>query len=301
MTAMPLGRRRLATPEGVELSIDLADRGDRAGAFLIDFCFLAIAIVVLVLASLWIADWAGEDGKIWGTAIFLIGLFLLRVFYFTGFELAWRGATPGKRLLRLRVIDRRGRALSADAIVARNLTREIEFFLPFNILLAGPALAQLSMPLWIALIAWCGIFTLMPIFNRDRLRVGDMIAGTWVITLPKTALPSEIAAATISSTGAAKTAPSEPERAYRFSDSQLDIYGIFELQTLEGLLRRGGTLGDGDALEIAERIARRIDWPEPIGTAEARIFLEDFYAAQRARLERRLLFGKRRKDKHDRE
>jgi hypothetical protein len=33
--------------------------------------------------------------------------------------------------------------------------------------------------------------------------------------------------------------------------------------------------------------------------AEASLFLEAFYAAQRAHLERRMLFGHRRKDKHD--
>ena len=42
----------------------------------------------------------------------------------------WRGITPGKRVFGLRVIDRGGGALRADAVIARNLMREIEVFLP---------------------------------------------------------------------------------------------------------------------------------------------------------------------------
>ena len=53
--------------------------------------------------------------------------FVLRNLYFIHFELAWQGSTPGKYFTGLRVIERHGGELTPAAIVARNLTREVEF------------------------------------------------------------------------------------------------------------------------------------------------------------------------------
>jgi hypothetical protein len=93
---------------------------------------------------------------------------------------------------------------------------------------------------------------------------------------------------------------------YSFTQSQLDIYGVYELQTLEAVLRRADVNNLAARQEIAKRIRAKIGWPDASQGAveergfDATAFLEAFYAAQRAQLERRMLFGKRRKDKHDR-
>src|SRR3546814_9024800 len=58
-------------------------------------------------------------------------------FWFIGFELGSRAATPGKRLMGIRVVARDGGRLTADAVVARNLIRELELFLPLMMLGAG--------------------------------------------------------------------------------------------------------------------------------------------------------------------
>jgi uncharacterized RDD family membrane protein YckC len=60
----------------------------------------------------------------------MLGFFMLRTFWFIGFELGSRAATPGKRLMGIRVVARDGGRLTADAVVARNLIRELELFLP---------------------------------------------------------------------------------------------------------------------------------------------------------------------------
>ena len=86
-----------------------------------------------------------------------------------------RGATPGKRLLGLRVVARDGARLTGDAVFARNAMREIEVFLPLSFLGAhgsrrhGRRLSSSSSRL-----LWSGIFLFFPLFNRDRLRVGDL-------------------------------------------------------------------------------------------------------------------------------
>ena len=160
--ARPRRRREIVTPEGVALPVDLADRGERAAAVLIDLIIIVAALLVFWLV-LWLAL-GGEDTAPsgWGLAFALVVSFALRSFYFTFFELRWHGRTPGKRLLRLRVIDRRGGRLRSDAVFARNLMREVELFLPISLLIAGESLGGGG---WVALLTlvWVFIFVLMPL------------------------------------------------------------------------------------------------------------------------------------------
>src|SRR5689334_17747388 len=130
--ALPLTRRQRAivTPEGVPLVVELADRGSRAAAFILDLVFI---ILVMVAGGIALAFTASVL-DIWALVIALLGFFLLRIFYFPVTELAWRGATPGKRILGLRVIDRQGGPLKPEAIVVRNLMREVEVFMPLTML-----------------------------------------------------------------------------------------------------------------------------------------------------------------------
>ena len=71
------------------------------------------------------------------------------------------------------------------AVLARNLIRDIEIMLPLGALLSLSSDEGLSK--W-PMAAWLLIFALFPFFNRDRLRAGDLIAGTWVVEAPKTKL-----------------------------------------------------------------------------------------------------------------
>jgi hypothetical protein len=69
---------------------------------------------------------------------------------------------------------------------------------------------------------------------------------------------------------------------------------------LEGVLRDRDRPGSAEALRtVAGAVKARTGWEGP-AVADGP-FLEAFYAALRGRLERRLLFGKRRAHKHDRE
>lgn len=279
-------RRDLVTPEGVKLPIEIATFAERATAFVLDLFLWLGASIVLVLGAALIAGplaGAGEGGAALFVGALLLVTFILRNFYFIHFELAWRGATPGKRIVGLRVIDRGGGPLQPAAVIARNLTREIEAFLPLSLLMSlggatGAALwARLSLGLWLLL------FALLPLFNRDRLRAGDVIGGTLVVALPRRVLLADLVAS-----GAA----------YPFSDRQLRAYGAFELQILEALLRRpAGFETTRLKREVADRIRRRIDWREPVPDTGLDRFLRDFYAAQRAWLEREQLFGRMHEDK----
>ena len=273
-------RRTLVTPEGVDISLKLADGGQRFSAFLLDLLFmLAILIGGTLLAALGaFSTGSGSAGAI----IWLLGAFVLRNGYFIIMEMGPRAATFGKRICGLRVVARNGGRLTADAVIARNLMREIEFYLPLSFL--GYNAAEGSASGWMALIGfgWACIFLFFPLLNRDRLRVGDLLAGTWVIRAPKRTLGLELVAVR------------EGGGSNLFTQEQLDAYGAFELQTLETVLRSGSEEAR-DA--VAATIRNKIGSP-PFETNEE--FLRAYYEALRAHLERKLLFGRRRRDKHDR-
>src|SRR5262249_32832383 len=197
--------------------------------------------------------------------------FVVRNLYFVWFELAWRGATPGKRLVGLRVIDRAGGPLLPSALVARNLTREIETFIPLGVLLTAGGAAD-----WwtLAVALWMLFFAALPLINRDRMRGGDLIAGTLVISLPKRVLSNDLV---------------ERKARFSFTDQQLRAYGAFELQVLEELLRRPVTPQSMPLLnEVCDKICRKIGATMPV-PADVMPFLREFYTAERAYLEREQL------------
>jgi uncharacterized RDD family membrane protein YckC len=227
--------------------------------------------------------------------VFVISGFLLHNGWFLFFELGPRGATPGKRMLGIRVAARGGGPLTPEMIIARNLLRDIELFLP----LAFIARAGFSDggPAGLAAAGWFALFALFPFFNRDRLRAGDLIAGTWVVETHKQQLlpVMGLSAVPITFTGSVtgvESTNADPGT-YRFGDAELAIYGEHELQTLERVLR--DNRADTQAA-VAEAICAKIGWTTP-GSAEVRSFLQAYYTQLRARLESGMRFGKRKADK----
>jgi uncharacterized RDD family membrane protein YckC len=287
-SATPMTVREVTTPEGVPLPFEIASGGDRVAAFLLDSLIqFAVLFVLLVLADQATPD--REDG--WMTALLLLAFFFLRNFYFTWFELRWQGATPGKRVAHTRVMDAEGGPLRADAVLVRNLMRELEIWLPLSVVLA-PQLIWPDAPAWarVASGLWALVFAFLPLFNRHRMRVGDMVAGTIVVRAPRAFLLADLGGKEVRRSAAT----------YRFTDRQLDIYGIYELQVLEDLLRRRQARPKDKALRaVCERIRKKITWTG--GEVQTERFLREFYAALRARLEQKMLLGRRKADKYSRE
>ena len=274
--------RELITPEGVDLRLNLGDASQRASAFVIDAAIMVGVLIAFSLVCLVIvAIWPALDGLDIVGAVWLLGFFLLRNFYFVAFEAGARGATPGKRAVGLRVASRDVGRLTMDAVFARNAMRELEVYLPLTFLV----LDAKGLDAWVVLAGtvWCGLFVFFPLFNADRMRAGDLVAGTWVVRTPTRRLLRDLS----------------EDRAlavrFDFTRAQLDAYGIKELQVLEGLLRRKRLKS---LAEVASRIRGKIGWEASASESDWE-FLEAYYAALRGRLETQLLFGRRRADKHD--
>ena len=149
-------------PEGVVFSLALAGPTARFLAWLVDLLFIlgalkAVSTVVKVFVLV------SPDAVVGLTVV--LG-FALPIFYGIAFEGYWRGQTPGKRMLRLRVMDASGLRLDLRQVVIRNLLRAVDA-LPNFYLVGGAA---------------C-------LFSARAQRLGDLAADTVVVRAEKPGTP----------------------------------------------------------------------------------------------------------------
>ncbi len=273
----------LVPPEGVPIHLGIGSLGARFGAQVID---LLVVFVVLLACSLALAFSGALSVSTRIMFLTLLGS-LLRTPYFIISELIWNGRTLGKRMTGIRVVNVDGRRLTPHQIAARNLMKELEIFTPLSALFSAALL-----PHWLTWIAilWSGAVVIVVLSTRRRQRLGDIIAGTLVVETPRSVLLPDLAADT-SSIRAAKAQ-------FDFLPAHLEIYGNYELQTLEDLLRNPAKRpSDQDVIKIAQTIIKKIGFSDPVQTGEELAFLNAFYIAQREHLETLRLFGTWREDK----
>lgn len=275
-------RRSFVTPEGVDLQLELGSAGARAAAFMLDAFLMLVILILVTIAVAYLIE--GGKSQIL-EILWLVGFFVLRNGWFVLFEISGRGATPGKMALGLRVVARDGAPLTGGAVIARNAMREIEIFLPLSFLAFQASHDAADAFLVIFALAWTGIFLFFPLMNRDRLRIGDLVGGTWVVRTARTKLGVDIGA------DVSRSAEEVVRPRRSFTDAALDLYGVYELQTLEEVLR----LGRPDAVAtVAAAVRRKADLPDD---GDDLGFLTDYYRALCVRLERGMMLGRRRDNK----
>jgi uncharacterized RDD family membrane protein YckC len=282
----------IVPPEGVPLHFEIAGLGGRLAAQIVDILItVGLAVAVILLIALLQMRF--------GSSLLAIGallLFVVRAPYYVATELLWNGQTIGKRICALRVISGNGRSLSAHQVVARNLMKEMEVFLPGTYVLVASNLGAIADSL---ILAWIVVLIAVPVLNRRHQRIGDIIAETIVIHQPRKMLEPDLAAAA-----------SVPTRQrFVFLPHQLEHYGAFELQVLERILQGGGRVWNAaedrrkeiNLSIIFDRVRAKIGYGDRVGSREKEAFLRAFYVAQRAHLEQRQLFGDVRADKFHKE
>lgn len=279
--------RDFRPPEGVVLNFQVAGLGSRFGAQLLDLLLTSLAIlaIVILLSVTEIASWQ------FLSTFAALAFFFIRAPYYILTELLWNGQTLGKRITGLRVVSADGRSLAPYSVAVRNMMKEMEVFVPGTALFAIVGLGVADM---VILLIWITILLAVPLLNRKRQRLGDMIANTYVIYQPRAVLMPDVATR-------------QPEREERFSflNHQLDHYGRFELQTLERVLQTDLSRYSPEMRErhrrnlaaITDKIRSKIEYTDPIQGTDHQAFLEAFYRAQRRYLETRQLFGDAREDK----
>ena len=149
------------TPEQVELEFAIAGLGSRFVAVLIDHLiqggvYFLIGILAAVLFSA-VANRVNLLGK-WIFAVLIALYFLLIWGYYTLFEALWRGQTPGKHIMKLRVIKDSGRQITFFEALSRNLLRIVDYLPAFYL---------------------TGVITML--CTKRHQRLGDLAAGTIVV------------------------------------------------------------------------------------------------------------------------
>lgn len=159
--SQPAASFEIATPEAVALDLDVAGLGHRALAWFVDAAFIATGWFTLLFVISYVRTF---DLTHLGDLATSLQLLLVLAFFFTNwgyalcFETLWRGQTPGKRLLHLRVVRGDGSPPTFVDLALRNLCRGIDF-LPFFYVV--------------------GVVTLM--VTHPSRRLGDLVAGTLVV------------------------------------------------------------------------------------------------------------------------
>ena len=153
----------IETPEQVALDFPVAGIGSRFVALLLDHLIQFGILLVLSLGGFAVMAAAGRHGMEtlagkWFLAGFTFVLFLILWGYFALFEAFWHGQTPGKRVMKIRVIKDTGRQITLFEALARNLLRFVDY-LP-SLYLAG-------------------VITMLA--NKRNKRLGDLAAGTLVV------------------------------------------------------------------------------------------------------------------------
>src|SRR5262245_11648059 len=128
----------IETPEHVELHFALATIGNRFLACAIDHAIQVISVIVIYSVARNLSDgvrsaesliFGNTKGiSLWIVAGLIVAIFLIFFGYFIFFETVWSGQTPGKRWLKLRVIQEDGRPINFFAALARNLIRFADMF-----------------------------------------------------------------------------------------------------------------------------------------------------------------------------
>ena len=149
--------------ENVFFDIETAGLAARFGAVLLDMTLQLFVLALLSIVSALFTSYIAplEDWTQWmlylGQAVFYLLVFLIMYAYYFFFEWLWDGQTPGKRALRLRVMQTNGMPITYWHALVRNVIR-IADFLPLMY----------------------GVGALVGILDNSNRRAGDLIAGTIV-------------------------------------------------------------------------------------------------------------------------
>ena len=142
---------KVETPEGVNLSMRLASLPIRMLAFAIDIIFRAIIFFIMALIlSITMGDAA--------MGLTMLTIFLLWWFYPVLFEVYYQGMTPGKKIMKIRVLHGNGTPVGWRSSMVRNFLRLADFIISI----------------------WGLEFLAMLVDPRNR-RLGDLAADTIVV------------------------------------------------------------------------------------------------------------------------
>ncbi|MFO8075059.1 MAG: RDD family protein [Egibacteraceae bacterium] len=235
---MPTAEQRgVVTPEAVRLDFEEATVGTRAVAILIDWVIQAVVLTTLTFAATFLLGAIGEVGGATAVIIALLLLtFAVTFGYPIGFEVAWRGRTPGKAAMGLRVVTVEGAPVGFRHAAIRAALGLVDFALTSGFAAVITALV-----------------------SQRSQRLGDHVAGTVVVR-------ERVAGGSAEAIAFAVPAGAEAYAA------TIDVSGVGgqDYQTVREFLLRADGLPPERRAALAERLAtslaRRLAHQPPPGT-----------------------------------
>ncbi len=236
---------RFQTPEDVEVAYRPAGPGTRFVAVCIDQALILLGVLILGIGLLMLGALgeklfgnlaervaAGESESIlyYVAAVVFLLKFLVDMFYYTFFEIFKGGQTPGKKIMRIQVMQDGGFPLQPAASLVRNTLRIIDNFPP----------------------CWVVLF-----FSPQYKRIGDYVAGSVVVSKAQTSDLGERTKFRYYSELASPQFSFTAEQVNRLSDADLEL--------LESYFERRKGLEKAVALRVrhhvSESLRKRISIP----------------------------------------
>jgi uncharacterized RDD family membrane protein YckC len=235
----------IETPEQIPLEFPLAGIGSRFLAIALDTLIQVLSFLTVVfVAEILLPTVARFTPRAWtwAAAIFFLCVFVLYSGYYALFEIFWNGQTPGKRLVRLRVISDSGRPVTVYEAVVRNLLRIVDQF---------PGLYVV------------GIISVFLTARNKRL--GDIVAGTVVVhekAMQETQPDFAAAAVSTPPSPGVQISAEELELIERFLQRRYDLSPEVRRQSAERIAARlrarlGATQDGASSEDYLESLARQ--------------------------------------------
>lgn len=172
--APPLDNRiEVVTPENIAFQYRVAGPFWRLPAYLIDMGIITFTLVVLGLMALFLLSINTFFGGM-GLGLSLVVWFAITWFYGGFFETIWNGQTPGKRMMRLRVMTVEGQPINALQAVLRNVLRTVDSLPWYPIPLGWMSETPIPWSCYILGLLAC-------LCSRRYQRLGDLACGTMVV------------------------------------------------------------------------------------------------------------------------
>jgi uncharacterized RDD family membrane protein YckC len=228
------------TPELVAIEMPLAGIGSRFIALLVDYIIWTLGLILLIGVGILLGPALRAFNRLsaqWAEALFIFAIFLFNWGYFTLFEAYWNGRTPGKRIARIRVIQRTGRPIGLLESMARNLVRYVDQFPIFY-----------------------GIGVITMFITKQHQRLGDLAAGTLVVRDRETESPlwGEAGSRTFTAQLFVPAPMQEPHMAVTLPATGVGRLASTDLEVLEGFFSRRLDMSMETRQALAARIAAAI-------------------------------------------
>jgi uncharacterized RDD family membrane protein YckC len=234
----PIGDQlNIDTPELVSIEMSIAGIGSRFIAILVDYLIWTTGIIILAILMAIILPalhFAGGVSENWALGIVILIVFLLQWGYFALFEAFSNGRTPGKRVAKIHVIHRSGRAISFVESLARNLVRFVDYLPSFYTV---------------------GVVAIF--LSRQNQRLGDMVAGTLVVRDRAIESPhwGELGSRTITAPAFAAAALAPPHLSVQLPAPKVARLSTADIEVLEGFFARRLDMDLTTRAALAERMA----------------------------------------------